>query len=678
MSRTDDRRDTHREYMESLPSAERSYLLAIEQNPPENREIPFSICHWSYSPFQISQFSPMCWIFWYLGRTGSASREIIAGLQRLEYRGYDSAGMSVVNHKREIRTLKSVWKVGNLKIKSETFDMESYHVGIGHTRWATHGWVTEANCHPHLSQSGRFAVVHNGIIENYRTLKDELIEKWYTFDSDTDTEIVVKLFEDAFLPLTKAGKDAHVIALEKVIAKIEGAYWLVFLDREFPDHLFGAKKGSPLVIGFAPRTDGVPNERFISSDYRSLIGLIDEYVILEDGDIFMVSPDDYTIISGGNSISRAIQQIDETEKSTELRDFPHFMLQEIWEQPRVIEDVFRGRINFETHELHSDTLAALTAEPIERIVIVAPWTAYISWILGKYYLEELANIPTEVVISAEFKYQKKFITPTTLFVFVSQSGETADTVDSLKIVKEQWGRVFGIVNVPWSSIARITWHGLFTRAGTEIGVASTKAFTGMIACFLFLALSFWKKRGMDYGLYREILDGLKLLPERMHELLRASEMVRSVAERYAHVHDFFFLGRTHELAIAMEGSLKLKELSYIHAEAYSSWELKHGPIALIDEHFPTLIVNGGWSLIAKNTSTLEEVKARSGKVIGIIAEGDTSAHLYTDTLTFRAIHPILNPFLEVIIVQLFAYYIANALGRDIDTPRNLAKSVTVE
>lgn len=620
----------------------------------------------------------MCWIFWYLGRTGSASKEIIAWLQRLEYRGYDSAGMSVVNHQKEIRTVKSVGKVWNLKIKSESFDMESYHVGIGHTRWATHGWVTEENCHPHLSQSRRFAVVHNGIIENYRELKDELIEKWYTFDSDTDTEIVAKLFEDLFLPGREGWKDPHIVTLERVISKIEGAFGLVFIDREYPDRIFGAKKGSPMVIWFAPRIDGSPSERFVSSDYRSLIGLIDTYIILEDGDIFLMTPTDYTILSGENLAERSLRKVDETEKLSELRNFPHFMLQEIWEQPRVIEDVFRGRIHFDTHELNSDTLAALAEEEIQKIVIVAPGTAYISGVLGKQYLEELANIPTEVIVSAEFKYQKKFITPSTLFIFVSQSGETADTVDSLKIVKEQGGKVFGIVNVPGSSIARIAWRGLFTRAGTEVGVASTKAFTGMIACFLFLALYLGRKRGMDYALYREILDGIRVLPEKIREVLDTSDMIRKVAEKYSHSKNFFFLWRTHELAIAMEWSLKLKELSYIHAEAYSSWELKHGSIALIDENFPTLIINGWWPLMSKNNSSVEEVKARWGSVIGIIAYDDPAVWLYTDTLSFRPLHALLNPFLEVVIVQLFAYHMANTLGRDIDRPRNLAKSVTVE
>lgn len=619
----------------------------------------------------------MCWIFWYLGRSGSAGKEIIAWLKRLEYRGYDSAGLCIANQKHEIEVIKSVGKVWNLKMKSDTYDLSTYHVGIGHTRWATHGWVTESNCHPHLSQSWRFAVVHNGIIENYRELKSELTDKGYTFDSETDTEIVAKLYEDIYLSDSANWVNVHIVALQKLITRIEGAYGLVFIDRDTPDRIFGAKKGSPMVLWFGKKDpEGI--ERFISSDYHSLIGLIEDYIILEDGDMFLLTPEDYTILSGDHVIERTLQRLDEIDKPIELEDFPHFMLKEIWEQPRVLEDVFRGRIQYETNDLHSDTLETLSTEWIERIIVVAPGTAYIAWILGKFYLEELASIPTEVVISAEFKYQKKFITSTTLFIFVSQSWETADTVDSLKIVKEQGGKVFWIVNVPGSSIARIAGRWLFTRAGVEVWVASTKAFTGMIACFLFLALFLGKKRGIDYKLYREILDWLQVLPERIITLLQQSESIRKVAEKYSGYKDFFFLGRTHELAIALEGSLKLKELSYIHAEAYSSGELKHGSIALIDENFPTVLINWGGPLLAKNNSSVQEIKARGGKVIGVIGENDPNANLYTDTLTFRPLHDLLNPFLEVVILQLFAYYIANALGRDIDTPRNLAKSVTVE
>jgi glucosamine--fructose-6-phosphate aminotransferase (isomerizing) len=606
----------------------------------------------------------MCWIFGYLGRPGHAGREILAGLQRLEYRGYDSAGLCVVNHDKKIEVIKSVGKVANLKVKTDTYNLASYHVGVGHTRWATHGGVTEPNCHPHLSQTGRFVVIHNGIIENYRELKDELIMKGYEFYSDTDTEVVAKLFEDIY-------SGEHIDALQKLVHRIEWAYGLVFIDRDYPDMIFGTKQGSPMVLGLG-------EDKFVSSDYRSLIGLIDDYIILEDGDIFMVTPEDHTILSGEARVNRSVHKVDETEKPVELGDFPHFMLKEIWEQPKVLEDVFRGRINFETNELHSDTLEHITTLGIKRVTIVASGTSYHAWLMGKYYLEELAWLPTDVVVSTEFKYKRKFIEKNELFIFVSQSGETADTLDSLKIVKDQWGHVFGVVNVPGSSIARAAAQWLFTRAGTEVGVASTKAFTAQMACFLFLALYLGKKNGLDYRKYREILDGLKNIHLAMENILLKSEAIRQIAEKYAHYHNWFYLGRAHELPIAMEWSLKLKELTYLHSEAYSSGELKHGSIALIDENFPTIMVNGGGPLVAKNNSSVEEIKARGGKVLGIIADGDPHASFYTEVITFPSIIAEVNPFLEVMILQLFSYHVANRLGRDVDKPRNLAKSVTVE
>jgi glutamine---fructose-6-phosphate transaminase (isomerizing) len=607
----------------------------------------------------------MCGIFGYLGRSGSAHREVLAGLQRLEYRGYDSAGICVVNHEKHIEVIRSVGKVSGLRIKTDLYDLASYHAGIGHTRWATHGGVTEANCHPHTSANGRFVVIHNGIIENYSELKSELIEKWYNFQSETDTEVVVALYEDIFTW-------DHLGALSSLLTRIEWAYGLVFIDRDHPDQIFGAKKWSPMVLGFG---DG---ERYVSSDYRSLIGLIDEYVILEDGDMFLLTPTDYTIRASGLAVDRAHHAIDETEKPIDLGDYPHFMLKEIFEQGEVLENVWRGRVDFDTAELHSDTLERISTLGITRAIIVASGTSYHAGLMGKYYLEEFASLPTDVVVSTEFKYKKKFIDKETLYIFVSQSGETIDTLDWLKIVKEQWGHVFGIVNVPGSAIARAAEQWLFIRAGVEVGVASTKAFTAQVACFLFLSLYLGRKRWLDYRLYRELIDALRVLSTRIEDLLLTSEAIRTVAEKYSHYQNFFYLGRTLELPIAMEWSLKLKELTYIHSEAYSSGELKHGSIALIEEDFPTIIVNGGGPLMAKNHSSVEEIKARKGKVVGIIASTDPRKSIYSDIIEFVPLHIELNIFLEVIILQLFSYHAANALGRDIDKPRNLAKSVTVE
>ena len=607
----------------------------------------------------------MCWVFGYIWHSGKAAPEVLAGLQRLEYRGYDSAGLCVVNSSKHIEVIRAVGKVNNLKIKTDNIDFSTYHAGIGHTRWATHGGVTEANCHPHISQSGRFVVIHNGIIENYNELKTELIAKWYTFQSETDTEVTVQLFEDIF-------DGDYLSTMSKLVARMHGAYGLVFLDRDNADVMFGTKKGSPMVLGFGK------TERYISSDYRSLIGLIDDYIILEDGDIFAMTPDNYTILSEWQSTDRIRQIVDESEKITELGDFPNFMTKEVFEQPRVLEDVFRGRIDFQNYSLHSDTLAHIATLGIKRINIVASGTSYHAGLLGKYYLEELANIPVDVIVSTEFKYKKKFVSSDELYIFVSQSGETIDTLDSLKIVKEQWGHVFWVVNVPGSAIARAAGQGLFTRAGTEVGVASTKAFVTQVACFLFLALYLGQKNWLDYRKYREIIDSIQKLPEAISSVLLSNEAIRKVADKYAHSKNFFYLGRAHELVIAMEWSLKLKELAYIHSEAYSSGELKHGSIALIDAEFPSLMINGGGILSPKNASSAEEIRARGGKVVGIIAKNDTNKHIDADVIEFDPLISELNPFLEVVILQLFAYHIANWLGRDVDKPRNLAKSVTVE
>ncbi len=607
----------------------------------------------------------MCGIFSYLGRPGNASKSVIEWLKRLEYRWYDSAGICLVNHEKHVQILKSVGRVLELKRRSDSYDFSTYHVGIGHTRWATHGKVTETNCHPHYSDSGRFMVVHNGIIENYAELKSMLIEKGCTFYSETDTEVLAKLYEDCYT-------GDHMQALELLANQISGAYGMVFIDKEHPDRIFWAKKGSPLVIGFWNE------EQFVSSDYRSLIGLIDNYIVLEDGDMFLLTPETYTVLNTIGTVDRMKHTILEEEKVADLGVYPHFMLKEIFEQPDVLQNVFRGRIDFENHSLHSDTLESISQLSIEKITIVASGTSYHAWLLGKYYLEELANIQTDVIVSTEFKYKKQFINSNELYIFVSQSWETADTLDSLKIVKERWGHVFWIVNVPGSSIARVAAQWLFTRAGIEVWVASTKAFVAQVACFLFMALYLGKNRWLDYKKYRAILDALSTLSEDMRFLLAKTEEIRSIAIKYQNYRNFFYLWRSHELPIAMEWSLKLKELTYCHSEAYSSGELKHWSIALIDENFPSIMINGGWPLAMKNNSSVEEIRARSWKVIGIISDYDTQKNLYDDYMCFTPTIEEVNPFLEILLLQLFSYHMANSLGRDVDKPRNLAKSVTVE
>ncbi|MDD4530754.1 MAG: glutamine--fructose-6-phosphate transaminase (isomerizing) [Candidatus Gracilibacteria bacterium] len=609
----------------------------------------------------------MCGIFGYVGNK-KASSEILNGLQRLEYRGYDSAGICVVNKKGESTLIKSVGRIVDLKNKVSGFELDNCTTGIGHTRWATHGKVTEQNSHPHYSSDLRFYVVHNGIIENYSTLKKHLEEKGYKFYSQTDTEVAVKLFEDEVKNHNGDKKEA----LKSAIKKMEGAYAFVILDKDAPDELIGAKLGSPLVLGVGE------NEIYVSSDYRSLIGISKFYVTLEDGDTFFIKGTNYEILNNGVEIVRNKDEITEDDKNLELGDFPNFMLKEVFEQKDVIKNVFAGKIDFEKKEIRNAMLDELGEKNFEKIVIVASGTSYHSGLMGKYYFEELAGIEVDVVVSTEFKYKRKFVDDKTLFMFISQSGETADTLESLKIVKNQGGYTFGIVNVPGSSIARMSDGGFFTHAGIEVGVASTKAFVTQVATLIVMALYFGIKKGLDYVKYTEMVDELAIIDKKIGKVLDNSSKIKKVAEKYAKYNNFFYLGRTYELPIAMEGSLKLKELTYKHSEAYSSGELKHGPIALIDENLPTIVINGNGPLYTKNLSSIEEIKARSGKIIGVITTEDQNKEKYDDILEFEMSLPEFNPLLEVVVLQLFAYHMTIAIGNDVDKPRNLAKSVTVE
>ena len=493
-----------------------------------------------------------------------------------------------------------------------------------------------------------------------------LEDQGYVFYSETDTEVVVKLFEYLF-------NGDNLRALRKLTSVIEWAYALVFIDREKPSMLFGAKLGSPLVIG-----KNKENAWYVSSDYKSLIGLVDEYITLEDGDIFCIENGECKIINRWVEFIRDKEHIIETEQIMELWDFPHFMLKEIYEQGQVLRNVFAGRIDFKTKTINNITLNEVVTQGFERVHIIASGTSYHAGCLGRQYLENLANLPTEVSVSTEFKYGTQFIDKKTLYIFVSQSGETADSLESMKVVKEKWGYTFGIINVPGSSIARLAHAWLFTHAGTEVWVASSKAFTAQIATFLILALAFGQKRNLENTKFISILTDMEKLPARIEKLLQTSDQIRLIAEKYAPYLNFFYLGRSYELPIAMEGSLKLKELTYRHSEAYSSGELKHGPLALIDANFPSIIVNGSWPLYSKNLSSVQEIKSRGGKVIGVIADNDVNKNLYDDFLIFESSLRETEVFSETVILQLFAYHMADVLGRDIDKPRNLAKSVTVE
>ena len=606
----------------------------------------------------------MCGIFGYIGKK-SAPTEIVKGLQRLEYRWYDSAGICFLDTKNHPHLVKSVGKVSELATKVELINKIEGNIGIGHTRWATHGKVTETNCHPHFSQSKRFFIVHNGIIENYSRLRSQLQEQGIEFYSQTDTEVVAKLFENEF------EKDMRT-TLVKVTSKLEGAYSLVVLDTHNPETLFGAKLGSPLVIWIGKE------DMYISSDYRSLIGKAEEYVTLEDGDMFFIEKQNYRVLSSNGFIDRQRARIEEEASQLELGPYPHYMLKEIFEEPEVLSQVFAGRVDFQNKDITSHTLEKVSEMGFEKVAIIGMGSSYFSWCVGQYYLEELAGIETEMFSSSEFKYKKKFIKKDTLYIFVSQSWETAETLDCLKIVKEKWGFTFGIVNVAGSSISRLSDTGLFMHAGVEVWVASTKAFIATMGVFLSLALYLGKKRSLETTRLQEIVTELEQIPEKMRSILQSSEGIRTMAKKYSEYDNFFFLGRAHELPIAHEASLKLKEITYKHSESYASGELKHGPFALIQEDFPTVIINGNSSLHVKNISSIEEIKSRGGKVLGIVADNESRQEVYDDLLTFPASLPELNVFLEVMVIHLFAYHMANHIGNNVDKPRNLAKSVTVE
>ncbi|MDD4151621.1 MAG: glutamine--fructose-6-phosphate transaminase (isomerizing) [Candidatus Gracilibacteria bacterium] len=610
----------------------------------------------------------MCGIFAYKGDK-EASSFLLEGLKNLEYRGYDSAGICEINNSGEFFLEKAVGKVSNLASKVENLgkDLTGFNTGIAHTRWATHGKVTLENTHPHYSKNERFFIVHNGIIENYIELKKELEEKGYTFYGETDTEIVAKLIEELF-------EIDLETTIKKVFKKVTGAYAMAVIDRENPNNLIGVKIGSPLVLGISE------NEFFLSSDANALARFVKNYVNLDDGEMVVIKGDNYKIISldSGLSLEKQSESITYNEDNYSLGDFTHFMEKEIFQVPEIIDNFIKGRIDFESLEIKSNTLEELAAKDFKRIEIIASGTSYNAGMTASYLFEELASIPTTVYVSTEFKYKKKFINPETLYIFISQSGETADSLESLKVVKNKGGFTFGIVNVVGSSIARLSDLGLYTHSGREVGVAATKSFIGQIGVLLIMALYLGNKKDLEYTKYKEIISSMKHLRDDVSMVLLNSNKIEEIAKKYAHYKDLFFLGRNIHYPMAMEGSLKCKEITYNHTEAYSAGELKHGPLSLIEDSFPTILINPEGKLKEKNISTLKEVKARDGKVVGIITKGDENKNLYDDVIEIPQTIEELSIFPVSVALQLFAYYMAKELKREIDKPRNLAKSVTVE
>lgn len=609
----------------------------------------------------------MCGIVGYVGNA-QAAPFLLDGMSKLEYRGYDSAGIAVYE-KGKIRVEKCVGRLDALRHKLEG-RMPEGSMGIGHTRWATHGRPSDRNSHPHTDESGAFVVVHNGIIENYLMLKEKLIAKGQKFSSDTDTEIVAHLFADFY-------EGDMEEAVKKVLKTIEGSYSLVFMCAAEPDKLICTKKDNPLIIGLGE------GENFIASDIPAIIAKTRRTYIMSDGEIATVTKDGVWVQDiNGTPITKKVFEVNWNAEAAEKGGFEHFMLKEIYEQPKAIKDTMRGRLAENGTEINFTELGWTPEDftGISKIFIVACGTAYHAGIVGKYYLENLARIPVEVDIASEFRYRNPLVDANCLTIVISQSGETIDTLAALKEAKRLGSRTLAVTNVVGSSIAREADQVVYTYAGPEIAVASTKAYTTQLLVMLMLAVYVGRLRGtLDGNKADALAKGLHKVPKQLHDMLENVDQIKVFARHYGSSLDAFFLGRSLDYAVALEGALKLKEISYIHAEAYAAGELKHGTLALIVEGVPVIVLATQEDVYDKTVSNLQEVKAREAMVIAIALEGDDSIAKYADHVIYipRA-DKELAPILAVLPLQLLAYYAALTRGCDVDKPRNLAKSVTVE
>jgi glutamine---fructose-6-phosphate transaminase (isomerizing) len=612
----------------------------------------------------------MCGIVGYTGPR-QAYPIVLKGLKRLEYRGYDSSGVALLKDGK-LTVHKKKGKVAELEESMIGKDTDS-HIGIGHTRWATHGEPSDRNAHPHTSANGRFAMIHNGIIENYAMLKNELVSKGYTFTSDTDTEVLLN-----FIEFIQQNNNCNLEeALRIALKRVTGAYCILLVDRDDPETIIAARKGSPLVIGVGK------GEHFLASDASPIIEYTKEVVYINDYELAIVKPNELILKNLGNeTITPYITTLDMELAAIEKGGYEHFMLKEIFEQPSTIFDCLRGRLDAEAGtitmggiEVNIDQL--ITAN---RIMIVACGTSWHAGLAAEYIIEELCRIPVEVEYASEFRYRNPIVNKGDVIIAISQSGETADTLVALEKAKENGALIFGVVNVVGSSIARISHAGAYTHAGHEIGVASTKAFTGQLAVLMMMALKMAHKKGtITEERYKNLLLELQDVPEKVNVILKNAEELKTIALHYKDATDFLFLGRGYNFPIALEGALKLKEISYIHAEGYPAAEMKHGPIALVDENLPVVFIATKDSYHEKIVSNMQEIKARKGKIISIITEGDTISPTLSDHVF--AIPPadeLIAPILSVIPLQLLSYYTGVAKGIDVDKPRNLAKSVTVE
>lgn len=607
----------------------------------------------------------MCGIFGYCGNK-KASEILIEGLRRLEYRGYDSSGICVGNGSKF-----SVYKrVGKIKVLADSLPEESFgHNGIAHTRWATHGGVTESNAHPHTDCNEKIAIVHNGIIENYQQLKDKLSAKGHKFKSETDSEVIAHLIEEVFDgDLTKAVK--------QVLPMLKGTYGLIAMHVDCPDVLVGARNGSPLILGIGN------NEMFLASDVNAMVAYTKQVVYLNDKEIVAVTPDGFTTSDvQDNAIHKDITTVEMDGESFDKQGYDHFMMKEIAEQTEAIKRGMVGRLNVDEATGHLGGLNMGNAQllDVERIVLVAAGTSYYAGMTASYLIENLVRIPAHVELASELRYKNIIVEKNTLYFVISQSGETADTLFALRELQRKGAHVLGICNAVGSTIARETDGGVYIHSGPEIAVASTKAFTSQLTALYIFTLLMARIRHLSFEQGKEFINAFNELPTLIEEILSADDKIEQIADKYYKSQNFMFMGRGINYPVAMEGALKLKEISYIHAEGFGAGELKHGPIALINEQTPSFFLVPDDALRDKNISNMKEVKARGGKIIAVCTKGDDEVkEIADDVIEVPKIMPCFYPFLLVVPLQLFAYHCAVKLGRDVDQPRNLAKSVTVE
>jgi glutamine---fructose-6-phosphate transaminase (isomerizing) len=616
----------------------------------------------------------MCGIIGYVGKK-SASPILLEGLRRLEYRGYDSAGVAVLDHAR-LAVRKKLGKIDDGIARVLKAEPVSGNLGIAHTRWATHGAPADKNSHPHLDASETIAVVHNGVIENYDSLKQKLLAAGHKFKSDTDTEVLAHLIGEHYAKRANKNSDSLTQAVSDALREVIGTYGLAVICTDFPDLIVGARRGSPLIIGIGK------GEHFVASDANAIVAHTKKVVYLNDYDVAAITPERFDVTNLGTDTANVqISNLEFSHEDVGRGKFAHFMLKEIFEQPQTVLNALRGRLDFEgaTAKFGGLNMSAAELRNVDRIVIAASGTSWHAALVAEYLIEELAQIPVEVEFAHEFCYRNCPLEKNTVLLVLSQSGETADTLAALREAKRRGHKALAIVNVVGSTIAREADGGIYMHAGPEIGVASTKAFVSTITILTLLAIHLGRLRQLSANRALEILRGLEKLPEQLEKILSQNDALKKIAKQFAKAEDFFFLGRGYSFPIALEGALKLKEISYIHAEGYSAAEMKHGPIALIDKNTPTVFLVPDDAMREKTLANLAMIRARKGPVIALATEGDRDIKQVADAVIYiPKTLEALNPILASVPLQLFAYHIAVARGCDVDKPRNLAKSVTVQ